>query len=188
MADTKISALPAVSTVAVGDKFAVAQAGSSFAATAGQLTTYMQAWTYLQVSAAHFGTSSITRKDITGLTFIPGTNSSYEFEGCLMLKTSTTTANPRVAIRWPTACTSVGWINQAQSTVTQLMSFGNNVSSILTAVGALATTTGPWPAILGGVIKTFGATGSSFAVCLQSETDGVFVSSMIGSFVKYRVY
>lgn len=144
-------------------------------------------WTYLQVSAAHFSTSTIAFRDITGLRITPGTNSTYEFESLLMLKTSTTTVNPRIQYRWPTNTSSVGWMNLAQTNATQLMSFGNETSTQNTlAAGGLATTTAAWPFIGGGMIRTFGGTTSSFALMMATETAGAFVSTMIGSYLKYR--
>ena len=145
-------------------------------------------WSYVQVSSAHFGVSTTAFKDIPGLTFTPGTNSSYEFEAVLMMKTQTTTVNPRIQFRWPTGTSSVGWINMAQTFNTQLMSFGNQTSTQNTAVGGLGTTTAAWPCIAGGIIRAYGAAASSFSVMLASETAGTFVSSMIGSLLKYRVY
>ena len=145
-------------------------------------------WTYVQVSSSHFGCSTTAFKDIPGLNFSPGTNSSYEFEAVLMMKTSTTTINPRIQFRWPTGTSSVGWINMAQAFNTQLMSFGNQTSTQNTAVGGLGTTTAAWPCIAGGVIKAYGAAASSFGIMLATETAGTFVSTMIGSFLKYRTY
>ena len=145
-------------------------------------------WTYKTVSSVHYGCSNTPFYDITGLNFTPGTNSSYEFEAVLMLKTQTATVNPRIQFRWPTNTSSVGWINLSQTFNTQLMSFGNQTSTQNTAVGGLATTTAPWPCIAGGIIKTYGGTTSSFGIMIASETSGTFVSTMIGSFLKYRVY
>ena len=144
-------------------------------------------WTYLKVSAAHFATSTTAFVNIPGLSFVPGTNSTYEFEATLMMKTSTAATNPLIGVRWPTGTTSVGWINQGQTNSTQLFTWGNQISTMQTGAGLLATTTAPWAVICGGLINAFGAAASSFGLQLASETNGVFVSTMIGSYLKYRV-
>lgn len=146
-------------------------------------------WTYVKVSSTHFGTSSIVFRDIPGLTFTPGTNSSYEFEGVLMMKTSTAAVNPVIGIRWPTNTSSVVWINHAQTNSSGTVAYGNQTSTFNTVIaGALETTTAAWPVILGGVICTYGATASSFAIRMRTESTTVFVSTMINSFLKYRTY
>ena len=146
-------------------------------------------WTYVKVSSTHFGTSSVVFIDIPGLTFAPGTNSTYEWEFQLMLKTSTAAVTPRVGVRWPTGTSSGGWINQGQTNSTQLFTWGNEISTMqVPAAGLLATTTGSWNAIGGGCVYAYGAAASSFAVQLATESTTVFVSTMIGSYLKYRVY
>lgn len=144
-------------------------------------------WTYLK-QASHFGLSTVNWTDIPGLSITPAAGSTYEFEGCLMLMTSTAAINPQTGFRWPTGTTSVGWINQSQSATGQIMGFGNQISTVRLVAGGLPTTTGPWPCIYGGVINAFGAAGSSFAIQLRTESSGVFVSSLAGSFLKYRAY
>lgn len=105
-----------------------------------------------------------------------------------MLKTSTATINPRIQVRWPTNTSSVVSINFAQTPTTQIMGFGHQVALVSTAVGGVTNTTGAWPCSLWGVIQTFGATASSFGLMHASESAGVFVSTCIGSFLKYRAY
>ena len=146
-------------------------------------------WTYVKVSSNHFGTSSSVFVDIPGLRFTPGTNSTYEWEFQLMLKTSTAAITPRVGVRWPTGTSSAGWINQGQTNSTQLFTWGNQISTMnIPAAGLLATTTGAWNAIGGGCVYAYGAAASSFGLMLATETSGTMVSSMIGSYLKYRTY
>lgn len=144
-------------------------------------------WTYLKVSSQHYGTSSNAFSDIPGLSFIPGTNSTYEVEWHLMMKTSTAANTPRIGVRWPTGTTSVGWINQGQTNSTQLFTWGNQISTMqVPAAGLLATTTAPWGAIGGALINAFGGAASSFSLQHATESSTIFVSTMIGSYLKYR--
>lgn len=145
-------------------------------------------WTYVQVSTGHVATSNTAFFDITSLQFTPGTNSTYEFETVILMKTSTAATMPRFQFRWPTACSSVGWMNVAQTFSTVHQVFGNDTSTMNSPVGALGTTTAAWPMIGGGVIRTFGGTASSFGVMHASESAGVYISTMVGSFLKYRTY
>lgn len=161
------------------------RADASFAAPAGGADP----WTYLSVSGAHFAVSNVAMRPITGLNFTPAANSTYEFEGVFALRTGSTSINPMIGIGWPTGIsTAVGWINQAQSGTGQIMAFGNQASTVIRTVGgSLPNSTHPWPAILGGFMQMGGAPGSSFRILLASETSStIFVSSCIGSFVKYR--
>lgn len=145
------------------------------------------AWTYLKVSSAHFGVSTTAFRDIPGLSFAPAADQTYEWEFNLMLKTSTAAVTPRVGVRWPTGTSSAGWINQGQTNSTQLFTYGNEISTMqVPAAGLLATTTAAWGAIGGGLIRAYGAAASSFAVQMASESTTVFVSTMIGSYLKYR--
>lgn len=144
-------------------------------------------WTYLKVSSQHYGTSSVIFRDLNGLQFIPGTNSTYEVEFHLMCKTSTAAVTPRIGVRWPTGCSTTGWINQGQTNSTQLFTWGNQVSTMnIPASGLLATTTAAWGVIGGAVIQAYGAAASSFALMHATESTSVFVSTMIGSYLKYR--
>lgn len=161
------------------------RADGSFAAPSGG----SDPWTYLRVSSAHVGVTSVAFKEITSLQFTPDQNSTYYVEMFLMLKTSTATVNPRIQFRWPTNCSSVGWINVSQTNSSMFQSYGNETSTQNTlAAGGLATTTAAWPCIGGALINTYGATASSFGVMMATETAGAAVSTMIGSHLKYRVY
>ena len=155
----------------------------------GLWSTPVDPWTYLKVSSQHYGTSNTVFVDITGLTFTPGTNSTYEVEWHVMLKTSTAAATPRLGVRWPTGTSSAGWINQAQTQSTQLFCWGNQISTMLSPpAGLLESTTAAWGGIGGAVIQANGGAASSFGLQFASETSGTFVSSMIGSYLKYRVF
>lgn len=146
-------------------------------------------WTYLQVSAQHYGTSNTAFADIPGLIFTPGTNSTYEVEWHLMLKTSTAATTPRIGVRWPTGTSSAGWINQGQTNSTQLFTWGNQISTMqVPAAGLFATTTAPWGTIGGALVRALGGAASSFALQHASETAGTFVTTMIGSYLKYRTF
>ena len=158
---------------------------STFAAPSGG----SDPWTYLKVSSTHYGTSNVAFSTIPGLSFVPDQNSTYEFEIVLMMKTSTAAVTPRSGIRWPVGVTSASWYNQGQTNSTQVFTYGNNISTMLSpAAGLLATTTAPWIVIMGGVMATFGGTSSSLGVMQATESTTVFVSTLIGSFLKYRTY
>ena len=161
------------------------RADSTFAAPGGG----SDPWTYLKVSTSHFSVSNVAVRSITGLSFVPGANSSYEFEGTLALRTQSTSINPLVSISWPTGTTTgVGWINSGQSATGQIMAFGSTASThVKTAGGSLPNSTTPWPTILGGFFRMGSSPGSTFSLTLASETSStIFVSSLIGSYLKYR--
>jgi hypothetical protein len=131
-------------------------------------------WTYLRL-ANDFPTSSATAVDITGLGFTPAANGRYEFEAVLMLRTGTTTVNPRAGLAWPTGMTDgVASITESQSATASLQAHGNSAAALLVAVGGLPNNTQSWPCSVQGMAQ------------LASETAGTTVTAKAGSFLKYR--
>ena len=161
--------------------------GSTVLGSGNLVVTGSDAWTYLRL-AVDFTTTSNTAVDVTGLGFAPAANSRYEWEAVLMLRTATTTVNPRAGWAWPTGMTDgVCWINESQSATAQITAFGNINAALLCAVGGLPNTTQSWPAILGGIAVAGASPSGNLRVQLASETAGTTVRAVAGSFLKYRL-
>lgn len=159
------------------------RADSTFAAPSGG----SDPWTFLLVSSAHYGTSNLTFSNVPGLSFVPGTNSTYLVEGMLMMKTSTAAVVPRIRIRWPTGTSSAAWLNLGQAQSTAQFWFGNEISTLNnSSTGVFGTTTGAWPYFFGATIRALGGAASSFGVQFSTGSSIVFVSTMIGSYIRYR--
>lgn len=84
MADTKISALPSLTTLADADIVPVSQGGTTKGAAASTFKTYIgSGGTRSQVSGSNFTTTSSTLVNITGLTFAASANKLYKIEGLI---------------------------------------------------------------------------------------------------------
>lgn len=145
-------------------------------------------WVYSKVSGSDFTTTSSTAVDVTGLAFTPSANTSYEFEAVLMLRTATTTVNPRAGLAWPTGMTDgVAQITESQAAAgTGLFAAGNPNASLLIAVGGLPNTNQSWPATIKGMIISGSSPSGQVRVQLASETAGTTVRVVIGSFLRWR--
>jgi hypothetical protein len=147
-------------------------------------------WTILNVNGgADFTTSSASAVDVTGLSFAPAANTKYIIEGRLMLRTATTTVNPRVGWAWATGLTDgVMSIDEAQTATTQLMARGNLNAALLIAVGGLPNTTQSWPCEIFGTVFAGASPSGNCRVQLASETAGTNVTIKNGSFLRYRSF
>lgn len=161
------------------------RADGSFAAPSGG----SDPWTYAFVNGgSDFTTSSATAVDATGLAFTPALNTKYEFEAVLMLRTATTTVNPRVGLAWPTGMTDgVAQIIVSQAaTGTPLFAHGNINAALLTAVGGLPNTTQSWPSTIKGTVWAGASPSGTVKVRLATETAATNVTIKAGSFIRYR--
>jgi len=146
------------------------------------------AWTYAQVNGgADFTTTSAAAVDASGLAFAPAANTTYEFEGRLMIRTATATVNPRVGLAWPTGLTDgVARIEEAQSVTAQLFAHGNINAPLLVAVGGLPNTTQSWPVLVRGMLRAGATPAGQLRVQLASETAGTTVRIVARSHLKFR--
>lgn len=144
-------------------------------------------WTYAKLTSS-FSTSSATAVDVTGLSFTPAANTTYEFDAILMVRTATTTVNPRVGLAWPTGATDgVAMIIESQAaTGTPLFAAGNPNAALLIAVGGLPNTTQSWPVKVFGMITMGSSPSGSVRIQLASETAGTNVTMQAGSYLRYR--
>lgn len=146
-------------------------------------------WTYI-VLGSDFVTSSATAVAVTGMAFVPNTNSRYEFEALLMCRTATATVGPRPGIAWPTPTqtdgVAYGQITSAAGS--NVVQNGHVAASYLMPVGGLPDTTNSWPAFIKGNIVTGATVTLGFRLQLASETAGTNVTIKAGSYLKYRVY
>lgn len=109
MADTKISALTAVSAVTTGDEFPVNDGGTSKKATIDQIVTYLQAscgMNRVKRLGSQHSVSSTTGTKVTGLdiTLEAGT---YTFEYALMVRSANTGDGPQFGINFSTGTATV---------------------------------------------------------------------------------
>lgn len=145
-------------------------------------------WTYLKL-AADFTTSSATAVDITGLSFTPAANTTYEVEICLMAQTPTATVGPRPGIAWGTGY-SYGVIDMYTPTAATTESIihatiGTIAGSTLAAVGGLPVINTPYGHRALCLFRS-STTPTAFKAQLASETAGTVITLKLGSFLKYR--
>lgn len=145
-------------------------------------------WTYARL-ANDFSTTSGTSVDITGLGFAPAANQRYEFEGQLMLRTSTAAANPRAGLAWASGLTDgVANIEEAQSATASLAAKGNINAALLIAVGGLPNATQSWPCTVWGMAIAGASPTGSIRLQLATETaTTTTVTAKAGSFLKWRL-
>lgn len=147
-------------------------------------------WTYVRVTGSDFTTTSTTAVDVTGLSFTPAANTRYEFEALLMIRTATTTVNPRVGLAWATGGTDgVAMIEEAQTTTAVPIAANGNINAaLLIAVGGLPNTTQSWPVRIRGMFIAGASPSGTVSVRLASETAGTTVRVVLNSFMRWRVF
>jgi len=148
-------------------------------------------WTYQKLTSDYTTTSATLATISVGgvsLEFTPAANTHYEFEGVLMLRTSTATNNPRTGIAWPTGMTDgVVFMNQTGAAATTgVYTAGNIAATVQVAVGGLPNNTQSWPCFIKGVMTAGATPGSTFRVQMAAETAGGTMTVETGSFLKYR--
>lgn len=144
------------------------------------------AWTYA-VLGTDFTTTSATAVDVTGLSFTPAANKTYEFEAKLMVRTATAAVGPRPGVAWP-ATISDGVVDieitsSASAAVRQLGGYG---ASVLAPVGGLPLTTRSYPSNIVGMLIAGATPSGSLKLQLASETAGTTVTIKAGSFLRWR--
>lgn len=143
-------------------------------------------WTYVKV-ASDVTTTSATAVDVTGLSFTPAANTSYEFEACLYCRTNTATVGPRPGLAWPTGMTDgVVDIRIPTAADTVAMQFGNINAAVLAPVGGLPNTTQSWPGRIRGDVIAGASPSGTVKVQIASETAGTTVTVKNGSWLRYR--
>ncbi len=149
---------------------------------------YAADWTTILL-ASDFTTSSASAVDV-GLGFAPAANLRYEFEARLMLRTATTTVNPRVGLAWASGLSDgAATVQESQAaTGTPLFASGNPSAALLIAVGGLPNTTGSWPAKVDGIALAGATPSGSVRIQLASETAGTNVTLKAGSILRYRTF
>jgi hypothetical protein len=148
-------------------------------------------WTYKKLTTPYTTTSATLATISAGgvaLEFTPAANTHYEFEGMLMLRTSTNTNNPRTGIAWPTGMSNgVVFMNQTGAAATTgVYTAGNIAATVQVAVGGLPNNTQDWPCFIKGVIAAGATPGSTLRVQMAAETAGGTMTVQAGSFLKYR--
>ena len=144
-------------------------------------------WTYVTL-ASDFPTSSATAVDVTNFFFTPVANTTYEFEGIVLLRTATASVNPRFGVGWPSGMTDgVAQIMQTQTAAGAPVSAGGSFNaSILTPVGGVPNTTQSFPAQVRGMLIVGANPSGNLRMQLASETAGTTVTMRAGSYIKHR--
>ncbi len=144
----------------------------------------------MRVTGADFTTTSATAVDVTGLAFTPTASLRYEFEALLMIRTATTTVNPRAGLAWATGGTDgVAMIEEAQTaTAVPIVANGNIAAALLIAVGGLPNTTQSWPVRIQGMFIAGATPSGAVRVQLASETAGTTVRVVLNSFLRWRTF
>lgn len=143
-------------------------------------------WTYVKL-ASDFSTGSATAVDVTGLSFTPAANTTYEIEGCFLLRTATATVGPRPGVAWPTGCTDgVAYLQTTSAAGTVVMQNGNINAAVLGPVGGLPNTTQSWPAQMQVTMIVGASPSGTFNIRLATETAATNVTMKAGSWIKYR--
>ena len=147
-------------------------------------------WTYLTVNGGtDFTTTSNTAVNVTGLAFTPAANTKYEMKCMLLLRTATTTVNPRLGFAWSTGLTDgVVMLREAQAVNTVPLAANGNINAAsLIAVGGLPNTTQSWPAWVNATLVAGSSPSGDTRVQLASETNGTTVTvKSVGSFCRWR--
>jgi len=148
-------------------------------------------WTYATLAAAYTTTSATLGTINDGTTFLqfaPVANTNYEFEGVLMLRTSTNTNNPRTGVAWPTGLANgVVFMNQTGAAATTgVYTAGNIAATVQVAVGGLPNNTQDWPCFIKGVIRANASPSGAVSIQMAAETAGGTMTVQRGSFLKWR--
>lgn len=161
MADTKISALSAVSTVAGANELAVNESGSSKKASVTQVASYLQ--TIGMPKILHLGSdytnSTTTGTEITGLSFNSLAAGTYYVRWILAMQSAATTTSPKFGVnysgtatlfmahaRYPSAGVSAatGQIEgSVNATTGQVWAYAASVTETTTAPNL-----GPWTGVV----------------------------------------
>lgn len=143
-------------------------------------------WTYIKLGS-DFVTSSATAVDITGMSFTPLANTSYEFEAHLLCRTATATVGPRPGVAWPTGGTDgIVSIYMPSAVGTEVQQHGNINAAVLAPVGGLPNTTQSYGGKVVGLFIAGASPSGTVKLQLASETAGTNVTVKAGSFLKYR--
>lgn len=145
-------------------------------------------WNY-EVLASNFTTSSSTAVNVPTMSFTPEPNKKYEFEANLMINTSLAIVNPLIGLKWPEGYISgQASIYESQTVASELMAFGQPPTPLLITAGGLPIGNQTWPAKVSGTIETGPNPTNKINIQLASELQGIDVTMIKGSFLKYREY
>lgn len=103
MADTKISALAAVSAVAGTNEFAVNEAGTSKKATAAQLATYLQTvgmQAVRAITSGNYTNATLTGTEVTALSFNAVAAGTYLVTWTVAMSSAATTTSPIFGVNY----------------------------------------------------------------------------------------
>jgi hypothetical protein len=140
------------------------------------------AWTYIKLGST-FTTSSTSYVNVTGLTFTPAINLTYEIEGFFIIDGSVSAATPTVDVTWPTGMTNGAYQLQTIN--------GTSATGPFTIVGGSTDnvvpvdSTSDHSAKLHATIVTGAAPSGAVQVKLKSSSANN-VTMKAGSWIRHR--
>lgn len=139
-------------------------------------------WTTIEL-ASDFATSSTSPSDVTGWSFTPEANKTYEFEVKALVSASATTTGVRLGFVFPSG-TTTGARTLTPSTIAA--DYVTNVVSTGGTSAALQSVSGNSFMDSAGLCVAYASPSGSVTVRLQSEVAASFVFIKKGSIFRYR--
>lgn len=147
----------------------------------------VNAWTYVTLGS-DFDTDSATAVDVTGLSFTPLANKTYEIEAILFCRTTLAANGPRPGFSIPTGMTDNMWTLRIPTSTTAetMRNEGGTVANVAASSGLPVADTS-YLARGSAHFRTGATPSGDFKVILLSESAGTSVSVETGSLIRYRV-
>lgn len=155
---------------------------------AGNVTiaaTSSDPWTYVSLGS-DFSTTS-TGGVVTGMSFTPAINSTYEVEALMLITTTSTTVGARPGVDYANGTSYGAAMITAPNSATAFATLNSTAptSATVAATGLPATGT-EYLATMKCLFVTGASITTDFQLLLGTETAGTSVSMRTGSFIKYR--
>lgn len=141
------------------------------------------------ILGADVTTNLDTVQDVTGLSFTPEANTSYEFAGKLLLRTADATVGARPNLSFPTGLTDGAAKLSAPSSVSAetIRNIGGTTTGGGSAdIAAMPNNTESFLALFDGMLIAGAAPSGDFKVRFRSEVAGTNVTVRAGSILRYR--
>ncbi len=143
-------------------------------------------WTYVKLGS-DFTNNTTTRNNVTGLSFTPSANTTYEIHCKFLLQADTTTTGPRPGISWPGGTTETAAVVMAPSSATAAtFRFWGDPTTQDSATTGVSVINETYLGTAEAYMVMGGSPSGSFQIVLASEVAASTVRMMAGSFIRYR--